>query len=82
MAKIAAHSGPSMLFLKITIKPVTVIERKLKIGIDCKISIIGIIKRSACLFFAAKVPKVKVNKREKNKAINKRMVVRRAYVGK
>jgi len=82
IAKIAAHSGPSMLFLKITIKPTTVIERKLKTGTDCKISIIGMINRSAALFFAAHAPKVKVKIREKNSAIKRRMTVRRAYDGR
>ena len=71
-----------MLFLKRKRNPVTVIERKLNTGTDCKMSMTGIINFSACLFFAASEPKIKVNIRDKNRAINKRIVVLSAYAGR
>ena len=55
MAKIAAHSTPSRLPGKRAMKPVTVIERKPRIGIDCRMSSSGTITRSAVLYFAATV---------------------------
>jgi hypothetical protein len=53
MAKIAAHSTPRRLPGKSAMKPVTVIERKPRIGTDCSTSRIGISTFSACRLFAA-----------------------------
>ena len=53
IAKIAAHSGPSRLPGNSLIQPVTVIVRKLRIGIDCKMSRMGIRIFSAMRLLAA-----------------------------
>jgi hypothetical protein len=78
----AAHSGPKRLFGNTAMNATTVMDKNPKIGTDCKISMNGMIMRSARLLFAAQVAKVKVNNNEKNKAINMRDTVRKAYPGK
>ncbi len=67
-----------MLEGKSAIKPTTAIERKPKIGTDCKISISGMMMRAARRLFAAQVAKMKVNNKEKIIAINMRKTVRSA----
>jgi len=53
IAKIEAHSYPSRLPGKSAMKPVTVIERKPRIGTDCRMSRTGISSFSARRLFAA-----------------------------
>src|SRR5579883_361320 len=82
IAKMAAHSGPSKLPGNKPIKTATVTDKKPRIGTDCKTSIIGMMRRPARRLLAAQVPKIKVKRREKNKAISMRTTVRAAYKGK
>ena len=70
IAKIAAHSGPSILPRNNAINPAMVSDKKLNTGTDCMISINGMMMRSARLLLAARVPKIKVNNNEKNRAMN------------
>jgi hypothetical protein len=53
IAKIAAHSTPRSRPGKSAINPVTVIDRKPRIGTDCRISSTGIRIFSAVRLFAA-----------------------------
>ena len=53
IAKIAAHSTPSSRPGKRAMKPVTVIDRKPRIGTDCRMSRIGIRIFSPCRLLAA-----------------------------
>src|SRR5437899_4052003 len=55
IAKSAAHSTPGTRPGNSAMKPVTVIDRKPRIGTDCRMSKTGIKIFSACRFFAAKV---------------------------
>src|ERR1700730_13212394 len=61
IAKIAAHSTPSSRPGNSAMKPVTVIDRKPRIGTDCRMSSTGIRIFSACRLFAAKVAYHRLN---------------------
>ena len=78
MAKMEAHSGPNKLLGNRRINPVTVMDKKLSTGMDCKISIAGIMICSARRFLAAQSPIMNVKMIEKNNAINIRNTVRNA----
>ena len=55
MAKIAAHSTPSRLPGNRAMKPVTVMDRKPRMGIDCRMSRIGISTLPSAFTLAASV---------------------------
>ena len=76
IAKIAAHSTPSRLPGNSAMKPVTVIDRKPRIGIDCRMSSIGTSTRSAARYLAASAAKAQLNTSEAPSARNMRSVVR------
>ena len=76
MAKIAAHSTPIRLPGKRAMKPVTVIDRKPRMGIDCRMSSIGTSTRSAARYFAASTANTQLNTSEAASAMNMRSVVR------
>jgi len=76
IAKIAAHSTPSRLPGKRATKPVTVIERKPRIGIDCRMSSRGTSTRSALRDLAASSAKTPAKASEASIASAMRSVVR------
>ena len=76
IAKMAAHSTPSRLPGNSAMKPVTVIDRKPRIGIDCRMSSIGTITRSAARYFAAMAAKTQAKTSDAPSAMNIRSVVR------
>ncbi len=78
IAKIAALSGPNILPGNKATNPTMVIDKNARTGTDCKTSIMGTMMRSACLFFAASVPKIKVKANEKTKAMSIRSTDRKA----
>lgn len=76
MAKMAAHSTPKRLPGNSAMNPVTVIDRKPRIGMDCRMSSSGTITRSAVRYLAASAAKMQANISEAPSAMNMRSVVR------
>jgi len=76
IAKIAAHSTPNRLPGNSAMKPVTVIARKPRIGIDCRMSSSGTRIFSAAFQRDAAVANAKLNSNENASAISMRSVVR------
>ena len=76
IAKTAAHSTPIRLPGNSAMKPVTVIDRKPRMGIDCRMSSIGTSTRSAARYFAASTAKTQLKTSEAPSAMNMRSVVR------
>jgi hypothetical protein len=73
MAKIAAHSTPIRLPGKRAMNPVTVIDRKPRMGIA---SSIGTSTRSAARYFAASTANTQLKTSDAASAMNMRSVVR------
>ncbi len=76
MAKIAAHSTPNRLPGNSAMKPVTVIARKPRMGMDCRMSSSGTSTFSAARQRDAAVAKANENSSENASAISMRSVVR------
>ena len=76
IAKIAAHSTPNRLPGNRRMKPVTVIARNPRMGMDCRMSSSGTSTFSAARQRAAAVAKAKLNSSEHSSASSMRIVVR------
>src|SRR5882757_5300465 len=70
IAKIAAHSTPNRLPGNSAMKPVTVIDRKPRIGIDCRMSSNGTSTRSAARYLAASAANAQANSSDAPSARN------------
>ena len=76
IAKIAAHSTPKRLPGNRAMKPVTVMDRKPRMGMDCRMSSRGTSTRSAARYLLASDAKAKLNTRLRPRPISMRSVVR------
>ncbi len=76
MAKMAAHSTPSRLPGNSAIKPVTVMDRKPRMGMDCNTSNSGTRNFSAARYLVANTANTMLKTMDAPNAMNMRKVVR------